>query len=116
MLKNYIYKFKNQINDDLNISNGFTVLFDVIKDNNLNNLEKKTLIDNFNLVFGLNLVSSNNLNLSQEKINWIENLLKERNEYRKNKNWKKSDEIRDILLKENIEILDTKEGTKWNIL
>lgn len=116
MLKNYIYKFKNQINDDLNISNGFTVLFDVIKDNNLNNLEKKTLIDNFDLVFGLNLVSSNNLNLSQEKINWIENLLKERSEYRKNKNWKKSDEIRDILLKENIEILDTKEGTKWNIL
>ncbi|CEJ74100.1 cysteine--tRNA ligase CysS [[Clostridium] sordellii] len=116
MLKNYIYKFKNQINDDLNISNGFTVLFDVIKDNNSNNLEKKTLIDNFDLVFGLNLVSSNNLNLSQEKINWIENLLKERSEYRKNKNWKKSDEIRDILLKENIEILDTKEGTKWNIL
>ncbi|MFR6016366.1 MAG: cysteine--tRNA ligase [Paraclostridium sordellii] len=116
MLKKYIYKFKNQINDDLNISNGFTVLFDVIKDNNLNNLEKKTLIDNFDLVFGLNLVSSNNLNLSPEKINWIENLLKERSEYRKNKNWKKSDEIRDILLKENIEILDTKEGTKWNIL
>ncbi|CEP39526.1 cysteine--tRNA ligase [Paraclostridium sordellii] len=116
MLKNYIYKFKNQINDDLNISNGFTVLFDVIKDNNLNNLEKKTLIDNFDLVFGLNLASSNNLNLSQEKINWIENLLKERSKYRKNKNWKKSDEIRDILLKENIEILDTKEGTKWNIL
>ncbi|TAN63935.1 cysteine--tRNA ligase [Paraclostridium sordellii 8483] len=116
MLKNYIYKFKNQINDDLNISNGFTVLFDVIKDNNLNNLEKKTLIDNFDLVFGLNLINSNNLNLSQEKINWIENLLKERSEYRKNKKWKKSDEIRDILLKENIEILDTKEGTKWNIL
>lgn len=116
MLKDYINKFKNQINDDLNISNGFTVLFDVIKDNNLNSLEKKALIDNFDLVFGLNLVSSNNLNLSQEKINWIENLLKERTEYRKNKNWKKSDEIRDILLKENIEILDTKEGTKWNIL
>ncbi|MFR3558863.1 MAG: cysteine--tRNA ligase [Paraclostridium sordellii] len=116
MLKDYINKFKNQINDDLNISNGFTVLFDVIKDNNLNSLEKKALIDNFDLVFGLNLVSSNNLNLSQEKINWIENLLKERTEYRKNKNWKKSDEIRDILLKENIEILDTKEETKWNIL
>ncbi|CEQ20144.1 cysteine--tRNA ligase CysS [[Clostridium] sordellii] len=116
MLKGYINKFKNQINDDLNISNGFTVLFDVIKANDLNNLEKKALIDNFDLVFGLNLINNNNLNLSQEKINWIENLLKERNEYRKNKNWEKSDEIRDILLKENIEILDTKEGTKWNIL
>lgn len=116
MLKDYINKFKNQINDDLNISNGFTVLFDVIKDNNLNSLEKKALIDNFDLVFGLNLVSSNSVNLSQEKINWIENLLKERTEYRKNKNWEKSDEIRDILLKESIEILDTKEGTKWNIL
>lgn len=115
MLKDYINKFKNQINDDLNISNGFTVLFDVIKTNNLNNLEKKTLIDNFDLVFGLNLTNSNSLNLSQEKINWIESLLKERNEYRKNKNWEKSDEIRTILLNEHIEILDTKEGTKWNL-
>ncbi|MGL5756536.1 MAG: cysteine--tRNA ligase [Paraclostridium sp.] len=115
ILKDYTHKFKKQINDDLNISNGFTVLFDVIKSNNLNNLEKKILIDNFDLVFGLKLINNNRLTLNQDKINWIENLLNIRNEYRKNKNWKKSDEIRTILLNEHIEILDTKGGTKWRL-
>lgn len=115
-LNQYKNKFKEQVNDDLNISNGVSVLFEVIKDDNLNNLEKKILINDFDKVFGLNLINTNNLNISEEKINWIEKLLKERNEYRRNKNWEKSDKIRQILLSENIEILDTRDGTKWNLI
>lgn len=115
-LNQYKNKFKEQVNDDLNISNGLSVLFEVIKDDNLNNLEKKILINDFDKVFGLNLININNLNISEEKINWIEKLIKERNEYRRNKNWEKSDKIRQILLSENIEILDTRDGTKWNLI
>jgi cysteinyl-tRNA synthetase len=114
-IKYYINRFKKYINDDLNLSNGFTILFEVINDDTLSNLEKKTLIDNFDKVFALDLINTSKLNISEEKINWIENLLKERTKYRKNKNWAKSDEIRQILLNENIEILDTREGTKWSI-
>jgi cysteinyl-tRNA synthetase len=43
----------------------------------------------------------------------IEKLLDERNEARKNKNFKKSDEIRDTLLAARIILDDRKEGTIW---
>jgi cysteinyl-tRNA synthetase len=43
----------------------------------------------------------------------IEKLLDERNEARKNKNFKKSDEIRDTLLAAGIILDDRKEGTIW---
>lgn len=110
----YKFKFKSHINNDLNLSNAFTVLFDVIKDNNLNNLEKKLLIEDFDTIFALDLTGTKSI--SNEKINYIESLLKERSEYRKNKNWQKSDEIRDILLNENIKIVDSKDGSTWTLL
>ena len=39
--------------------------------------------------------------------------IEERNDARKNKDFKKSDEIRDQLLSEGIILEDTKEGTEW---
>lgn len=115
-IESYRFKFKSHINSDLNLSNAFTVLFDVIKDNNLNNLEKKLLIEDFDTVLALDLTYTESKSISNEKINYIESLLKERDEYRKNKNWQKSDEIRDILLNENIKIIDSKDGSTWTLL
>ena len=43
----------------------------------------------------------------------IENLILERTEARKNKNFARADEIRDILKEKGIELLDTKDGVKW---
>ncbi len=40
-------------------------------------------------------------------------LIKEREEARAKKDWKKADEIRDKLKEQGIELIDTKEGTKW---
>lgn len=112
----YKEKFKKQINDDLNIANGFTILFNVIKDEGLNNYEKKVLIEDFDKVFGLELTKfEKKEELDEEKVKWIENLIKERNEARKNKDYLKSDKIRDILLENNIEILDSREGTTWKL-
>ncbi|MGL6105772.1 cysteine--tRNA ligase [Romboutsia sp.] len=113
-----IYKeeFKTHINDDLNIANGFTVLFKVIKDDNLNNKEKLTLIEDFDKVFALELTKvENKEEIDEEKVGWVEKLIDERTQARKNKDWAKSDEIRDMLLDSNIEILDTREGTSWNV-
>ena len=42
-------------------------------------------------------------------------ILKERNEARKEKNFKRADEIRDELAAMNIEILDSKEGSTWKV-
>jgi cysteinyl-tRNA synthetase len=44
----------------------------------------------------------------------VEDLLVQRSDARKEKNFKKADEIRDTLLEKNILIQDTPEGTKWS--
>ncbi len=116
-IKKYKEEFNKYINEDLNLANGFTVLFNVIKEDALNNLEKKILIEDFDKVFGLDFIKNNleNKNIREEKVHWIEKLLKEREEARKNKDWETSDKIRELLLEKNIEILDTREGTKWSV-
>lgn len=115
-ISKYKEEFRKCINDDLNIANAFTVLFDVIKDDKLNNSEKKILIEDFDRIFSLNLIKEKDENkLDDEKIKYIEELLKERAVARANKEWEKSDKIRDLLLKENVEIIDTKEGATWKL-
>ncbi|MBJ6801247.1 cysteine--tRNA ligase [Geomonas propionica] len=45
----------------------------------------------------------------------IEALIAERAEARKTKNFKRSDEIRDLLLEKNIVLLDSAQGTTWKV-
>ncbi|MBL4938622.1 cysteine--tRNA ligase [Clostridium sp. YIM B02515] len=113
-IKSYQAKFAEQISDDLNIANAFTILSEVIKDEALNNSEKVYLIEDFDRVFSLNLTEINNANenLSVDDT-YINNLIQERNQARKEKNWARADEIRNILLDQNIELIDSKEGTAW---
>ena len=116
LIKEYQDKFAAQIADDLNIANAFTVLSDVIKDNNLNNSEKLYLIQDFDRVFSLDLTVDEeptyDINVEEE---YIQNLILERNKARNEKDWAKADDIRNILLDKNIELLDTKDGTTWKI-
>lgn len=115
LLDKYKFDFKECINDDLNIANAFTVLFNVLKADELNGSEKKLLIQDFDRVFSLNLIEERETSLDDEKIGYIEELIKERDAARANRQWEEADKIRDILLKENIELIDTKEGTKYSI-
>jgi len=112
----YKEKFKNQISDDLNIANGFTVLNEVIKDINLNNKEKATLIEDFDKVFSLDLMKIEKevkeVSVDEALIN---NLIEQRNEARRSKDYSRADEIRNQLSEMNIELLDTKEGTTWRV-
>lgn len=111
----YKEKFKAQISDDLNIANAFTVLNEVIKDNNLNNKEKSMLIEDFDKVLSLNLIEIEEVIPSNIDVELVDRLLKERNEARKEKNFKRADEIRNELAAMNIEILDSKEGSTWKV-
>ena len=43
----------------------------------------------------------------------IEDLIQERQEARKSKNFARADEIRDELLAKGIQLKDTREGVKW---
>jgi len=115
-VRSYQGKFLAQVSDDLNIANAFTVLSDVIKDDDLNSSEKFYLIEDFDKIFSLDLTKVNALNKNQSiDEEYINNLILERNEARKEKNWVRADEIRNILLNENIELVDLREGTTWKI-
>ncbi|GKX66625.1 cysteine--tRNA ligase [Inconstantimicrobium mannanitabidum] len=110
-------KFNESIYDDLNLANAFTVLHEVIKSKDLNNIEKKLLIGDFDRVFSLDLLNvAKPITLDKDKAEKVEDLIKERSLARANKQWKKADEIRDLLLEQNIEIKDTKEGTTWRLM
>jgi cysteinyl-tRNA synthetase len=45
----------------------------------------------------------------------IEHLIIERSQARKAKNFKRGDEIRDMLLAKGIQLLDSAQGTTWNV-
>lgn len=114
-INNYKDKFKDAINDDLNIPNAISVLSEAIKDNGLSDKEKIFLVEDFDKVLSLDLLVDNSGNENDASVDeeYINKLMAERNEARKNKNWALSDEIRNKLLEMNIEILDTKEGSSW---
>lgn len=113
-VKEYQDRFAIEIGDDLNTANAFTVLSDVIKSDILNNAEKIYLIEDFDKVLSLNLTiheeTGINVNIDQE---YIDMLIVERDQARKDKNWTRADEIRNILLNINVELIDSKEGTTW---
>ena len=114
-IKEYKAKFSVQICDDLNIANAFTVLAEVIKDDNLNNTEKVLLVEDFDQVFSLNLTKAEEINNSSIDEEFINNLISERNMARKDRNWSRADEIRNLLLDKGIELLDSRDGTIWKV-
>lgn len=110
--------FSNAIYDDLNISEALGVLFTLVK--NINASFDKVSTKNRDSIIAFltrvnNIIDCFNINSQNDDIldNDIEKLIAERIEARANKNYKKSDEIRDLLLEKGIELLDTKDGTKW---
>jgi cysteinyl-tRNA synthetase len=115
LVNKYKNKFQEKISDDLNIPNAFTVLFEVIKDNELTNKEKSLLIESFDTVFSLDLLKLSNHNLEKLDSEDIKRLICERNDARNHKDWHKADVIRDELKSMGIDIIDSKEGTKLKV-
>ena len=104
-------KFHLAINDDLNMPVAMGVVWDVVKQ------EKKSpkfakLLEKFDIVLGLKITekSEQNENLPQE----ILDLIEQRKQARENKDWAKSDELRDLIQNKGYEIKDTKNGIEVN--
>jgi len=114
LIKNAEQDFEKKMDDDLNISEALAVIFNFM--NNVNKLEiskndsKKViaLMKKFNSVLGV-IDFEKKEDISKD----IETLIKERDKARLDKDWAKADKIRDELKNKGIELLDTKEGTKW---
>ena len=111
----YLTRFEEEISNDLNTANALTVLYDVLKDTNLTDAHKKYLVSEFDKVFSLDLISEvSSIDSDLEKE--IEEKIKERAEAKKNKDFAKADEIRDELLSKGIKLIDSREGTTYELV
>ena len=95
------------VNDDLNTSEALSVLWEVL-DEDLDSKLKLELIYDFDRVLGLGLkeLKEEKLVLSKE----VKDMLKERENARKEKNWSRSDEIRIELSNRGFVVEDTSDG------
>ena len=111
----YNKKFKEYLKDDLNTANAISVLYDVIKDDNLNGTTKLKLIGAFDKVLSLDLLRKENSNIDSDLEKYIEEKINERNIAKKNKDYILADSIREELLQKDIILKDTRDGTTWSI-
>lgn len=116
-LLSYKDKFIEKMDDDFNTADGLSVIYDLIRDinSNINYNSSKELIDGaYKLIKDLLkpfaiLIKEGKDTIEEE----VEKLIEERQQARKDKNYKRSDEIRDYLKNKGIVLEDTPQGVRW---
>ena len=107
----YDNKFKSYLENDLGTSNAITLIYDLLKDDNLNNSTKLELIKSWDTVLSLDLIKESNKEIKDDS--YILEMIEKRNEAKKNKDFALADSIRDELLQKGIMLVDTREGTTY---
>ncbi|MGT2757393.1 cysteine--tRNA ligase [Streptococcus ovuberis] len=108
VLADFVTRFTDSMDDDINAANGITVVFELAKWINSGNYTPtvKTafaaMLEVFGIVFEEEVLDSA-----------IEALIAERQEARANRDFATADRIRDELANKGIKLLDTKVGVRW---
>jgi len=110
--------FETAMDDDFNTAKAISVIFDLTKEANVylqQDQTSTTVLEAFQeqIITLLNVLG---IELKQEEEMLdedIEALIEERNNARKNRNFARADEIRDLLKEKNIILEDTPQGTRW---
>lgn len=109
IIEEYEERFHQAINDDLNMPLAMGIVWEVVRQ------EKKSpklaeLLLKFDTVLGLKIEETSDI---QEEIpQEILDLVEKRKQARENKDWTKSDELRDLIQSKGYEIKDKKEGVE----
>ena len=115
-VKHFDNLFKDAIGNDLNTSSAITLVYDVLKCDELSDKAKRMLIEKFDSILSLDLLVEENADIDVELENYINDMIKMRNEYKKEKNFEEADRIREELKEKGIIIKDTREGTLYEIV
>ena len=116
VIEKYDNIFKEAISNDLNTSSMITVLYDLLKDEEVNDKTKRNLIEKFDEVLSLDLLKTEEFEIDSDLEKEVNELIAKRAEAKKNKDFALADQIRDELLSRNIKLIDTREGTKFEII
>ncbi len=116
-LKELNDKFDKSMDDDFNTADAISAIFEIVKVTNsyLTAESSKQIIQSSEkliceLCNVLGIITDKEEELLDEE---IEKMIEDRQNARKNKDFAKSDEIRDLLLEKGIVLEDTREGVRW---
>ena len=110
-------KFDDAMDDDFNTADAVTAIFEMVKIANTK-INSSSSVELIQKVLDKIIMLCDILGIKSEKVEElldqeIENLIEERQAARKNKDFKRADEIRNLLLEKGIILEDTREGVKW---
>lgn len=118
-LADFTDRFTTAMDDDINVQNGIAVVYELVKAANTYAQQatvKKGALQAYKdkltqliSIFGIKLVAHDN-QIDDDK---IKALIEERNMARQNKDFARSDQIRDELKKQGIILEDTPQGTRY---
>ena len=114
-VKKYESRFDNAMDDDLNTADALGAIFELVRDSNTSLNESssrqaaQTALDSLLAICGVLGILTKEEEVYPES---IAEMIREREEARKNKDWKRSDELRDALKAEGYSVEDTKQGQK----
>ncbi len=119
-----VRQFEESLDDDLNTAEGLAAIFEYVRamntaldDNQFqedNRWDAAKVLEVFDTVFDV-LKPSAPATAKEDGLSDadIDALIAERNDAKKTKNFKRSDEIRNLLLEKGILLEDTKDGVRW---
>ena len=108
--------FKEALENDLNTSMCLTILYELIKDKEVNGNTKIKIIEDIDKVLSLDLLKNEDNNIDKELEIYINEMISKRNDAKKNKDYDMADKIRNELLEKGIVLKDTREGTIFEIV
>ncbi|MBQ4058762.1 MAG: cysteine--tRNA ligase [Lachnospiraceae bacterium] len=116
-LADYVTKYENAMEDDLNTADAISVIFEMVKltNSSITSDTAKSLVEEAFMTIGklcdiLGIITKVETEILDSD---IEALIEERQAARKAKNFARADEIRDTLAAQGIILEDTREGVKW---
>ncbi|CAN5712485.1 cysteine--tRNA ligase [soil metagenome] len=117
-VKNYLTDFEAAMDDNLNTSQALAALHNLVREVNTALAHEVICTEDRSLILHIIDKLDSVLNIfgkvKEEILDAeIENLIEERQATRHNRNFARSDEIRDLLLEKGIVLEDTKDGVRW---
>jgi cysteinyl-tRNA synthetase len=100
---NLVYKFKEAVENDLNLPQAMAVVWEMVK-SNIPSRDKLELISDWDQVLGLDLLKIETKKTPEEIIQ----LIKQREELRKEKKWGEADELRKQIEAKGYQVRDNK--------
>ncbi|MEK7172373.1 MAG: cysteine--tRNA ligase [Patescibacteria group bacterium] len=108
--KDFKNQFIKKISDDFNFPQALVIVQKILKSDLPNKNKLATILD-FDQVLGLKLTTEEKKQIPENVLS----LVKQREQARKNKQWRQADEIREKIEKLGYKIEDTKDGVKINL-